>query len=134
MDTLVALSTLHQTCSNRQCLFRDKHNSHVLPSASSVNNQILLAFYLIRYGPASPRKARVFFCFFFRFLLTRNTVFFICRSFWLTPVPVVPLLLSSLRFYFFDACKYRLKLVENKYYYYYHSFYDIINDSSCYNS
>ena len=44
----------------------------------------------------------------------------ICRSFWLTPVPVVPLLLSSLLLFFIVLCKYiMIEVAENIYYYYY---------------
>ena len=47
----------------------------------------------------------------------------ICRSFWLTPVPVVPLLLSSSLLFFIELCKYvMIEVAENIYYYYYRGF------------
>ena len=98
----ILYSISDQTCSDWQCLIRLKHNLKFSPlSLPSINKSYLLS--------TSLNMAKL--------LLAMRAFLSICRSFCLTPVPVVPLPLSSLQF-LSHPCKYRLKLAANKYYSY----------------
>ena len=71
MDTLVALSILHQTCSDWQSLIRLKHNLTFSPlSLPSTNKSYLLSISLNMAQILLAMRA------FFSLLLTRNTIFF----------------------------------------------------------